>query len=59
VWVKCGGDSMDFCRRLLDVGVVATPGIGFGEYGEGYVRFSVTQPVEMIREACERMEKIL
>ncbi len=59
VWVKCGGDSMSFCRRLLDVGVVATPGIGFGEYGEGYVRFSVTQPVERIKEACDRMEKIL
>jgi len=59
VWVKCGGSSMEFTRRLLDAGVVATPGIGFGEYGEGYIRFSVTQPKEKIKEACERMEKAL
>ncbi|KYH39659.1 MAG: LL-diaminopimelate aminotransferase, partial [Candidatus Bathyarchaeota archaeon B63] len=59
VWVKCGGSSMKFCERLLDAGVVATPGVGFGEYGEGYVRFSVTQPKEKIEEACERMEKVL
>lgn len=59
VWVKCGGSSMEFAQKLLDAGVVATPGIGFGEYGEGYVRFSVTQPKEKIKEACERIEKAL
>jgi len=59
VWVKCGGNSMEFSQKLLDAGVVTTPGIGFGKYGEGYVRFSVTQSKERIREACERMEKIL
>ncbi len=59
VWVKCGGSSMDFASRLLEAGVVTTPGVGFGEYGEGYVRFSVTQRKEKIREACERIEEIL
>jgi len=59
VWAKCKEDSIKFVQRLLEVGVVATPGVGFGEYGEGYVRFSVTQPLERIKEACERMEKIL
>ena len=59
VWLKCGGDSMKFASRLLDAGVVVTPGIGFGRYGEGYVRFSVTQPKERISEAIERMSKIL
>ena len=59
VWAKCGGNSVKFVQRLLEVGVIATPGMGFGEYGEGYVRFSATQPLEMIKEACERMEKIL
>jgi len=24
-------------------GIVATPGLGFGKYGEGYIRFSITQ----------------
>ena len=38
VWVNCKGDSMKFAAKLLDVGVAVTPGIGFGKYGEGYVR---------------------
>jgi len=59
VWAKCGGSSMDFASKLLEVNVVVVPGIGFGKYGEGYVRFSVTQPKELIEEACRRMEKAL
>ena len=53
------GDSMGFAQRLLEVGVVVTPGVGFGEYGEGYVRFALTQPVERIEEALERMESVV
>ncbi len=56
VWMRCGGKSMKFASDLLEVGVVVTPGIGFGRYGEGYIRFSVTQPKERIKEAIERME---
>jgi len=59
VWLNCKGDSMEFAKKLLDVGVVVTPGIGFGKYGENYVRFSLTQPQEKIEEACERMSKTL
>ncbi len=39
--------------------VVATPGVGFGKYGEGYVRFALTIPLDRIKEACERMRKII
>jgi len=59
VWVKCGGSSMKFASRLLEAGVVVSPGIGFGKYGEGYVRFSITQPKERIEEACDRIKKVL
>ena len=59
VWLNCKCDSMEFAKKLLDVGVVVTPGIGFGKHGENYVRFSLTQPKEKIEEACERMNKIL
>lgn len=59
VWVKCGGSSMKFASRLLEAGVVVSPGIGFGKYGEGYVRFSITQPKERIEEACDRIKKAL
>jgi LL-diaminopimelate aminotransferase len=50
---------MDFVKILIDIGVVITPGIGFGKYGEGFVRFALTQPEERIREAIERIETII
>jgi LL-diaminopimelate aminotransferase len=53
------GNSMAFAERMLDVGVVVTPGIGFGSNGEGFVRMALTQPVERIEEALERMRKAL
>jgi LL-diaminopimelate aminotransferase len=61
VWLEVpDGDSIAFANMLLDkAGVVCTPGIGFGQYGEGYVRLALTQPVERIKEALERMEGVL
>jgi LL-diaminopimelate aminotransferase len=55
VWLNCKSRSMEFATQLLSVGVAVTPGIGFGEHGENYVRFSLTQPKERIIEACKRM----
>ena len=55
VWVNCKGDSIKFAAKLLDVGVAVTPGVGFGKYGEGYVRITFTQPSERIAEACNRI----
>ncbi len=52
-------DSIGFSRLLLEkAGIVATPGVGFGDYGEGYIRFSLTQTVERINEAVGRMEEL-
>jgi len=59
VWVKVKGRSLEFTKMLLEKsGIVATPGVGFGEYGEGYIRFALTQSVERINEAIERMHKL-
>ncbi|WP_094228564.1 LL-diaminopimelate aminotransferase [Methanolobus psychrotolerans] len=61
VWtpVPDGYDSMGFAKLLLETaGIVATPGVGFGTYGEGYIRFALTRPVERINEAVERMSKL-
>ena len=55
VWLNCKSSSMEFATKLLSVGVAVTPGIGFGEHGENYVRFSLTQPKERIVEACKRI----
>jgi len=55
VWLPVD-DCMAFAARLLDeAGIVATPGVGFGRNGEGFVRFAITRSVERINEAVERM----
>ena len=51
-------DSMEFSNRLLEkTGIIVTPGIGYGEYGEGYVRIALTVDEKRLEEAIERMEK--
>jgi LL-diaminopimelate aminotransferase len=55
VWVPVD-DCMSFAAKLLNrAGIVATPGVGFGSSGEGYVRFAITRPAARIKEALERM----
>jgi len=52
-------NSMEFVKKLINVGVVITPGIGFGEYGEGFVRFALTQPIPRIEDALDRIQLVL
>ncbi|MFO8012338.1 MAG: LL-diaminopimelate aminotransferase [Phycisphaerae bacterium] len=61
VWVTCpaGLDSRAFADRLLaEADIVATPGIGYGERGEGFVRFALTVPEENLEEAAGRIEPL-
>ncbi len=61
VWIKTPNntDSIDFAARLLkDANIVATPGVGFGRFGQGYIRMALTVPKERIREALIRLKKI-
>jgi LL-diaminopimelate aminotransferase len=52
--------SIEFARLLLDkADIIITPGIGFGENGEGYVRFALTVSKERIQEAVDRLKRIL
>jgi len=52
--------SIEFAKILLEkADIVVTPGIGFGEYGEGYIRFALTVDKERIKEAISRLKKIL
>jgi LL-diaminopimelate aminotransferase len=57
VWFAVpGGDSRAFATQLLDrTGVVVTPGVGFGEAGEGYVRIALCQELPRLTEAVERL----
>jgi LL-diaminopimelate aminotransferase len=60
VWapVPAGMNSTDFAALLLDkAGVVVTPGIGYGESGEGYFRMSLTLPTERLEEGLRRIEE--
>lgn len=61
VWIpvpaSCG--SSEFARILLEeAGVVVTPGVGFGQYGEGYIRMALTVDKERLEEAVERIRSI-
>ncbi len=54
--VPSGFDSVGFAAHLLEhAGVVVTPGVGFGERGNRYVRISLTSPDERVREAIRRI----
>ncbi|MBU0501962.1 MAG: aminotransferase class I/II-fold pyridoxal phosphate-dependent enzyme [bacterium] len=60
VWlpVPAGFDSMSFTTHLLEkTGVVVSPGTGFGKAGEGYVRISLVDRDERMKEAIERLKK--
>lgn len=61
VWIEApkGYNSAEFTRHLLSKGgIVVTPGNGFGEAGEGYVRMALTVDKERMKEAVERIKSI-
>lgn len=64
VWVPTpdGMSSIEFAKQLLErAGILAIPGIGYGEHGEGYVRFSITvsgdHHGERVGEAVRRIRE--
>ena len=61
VWlpVPGGWTSTDFTARLLDeAGIVTTPGNGFGEPGEGFIRMTLCSPADRLKEAVERLQQV-
>lgn len=62
VWVKVPPrhTSATFAKALLErCDIVATPGNGFGEHGEGYIRMAATIDKKRIKEAVDRIKKRL
>ena len=52
--------SLEFSKRLLmEAKVAVSPGIGFGDYGEGYVRFSLIENEHRTRQAIRGIRKFL
>ncbi len=61
LWIQVpkGYTSGRFATLLLDkAGIVATPGNGFGEEGEGFIRMALTVDEKRLKEAVERMKGI-
>ena len=51
--------STEFSNLLLEkTGIIVTPGIGYGEYGEGYVRIALTVEEKRLEEAIKRLENL-
>ncbi|MFG6150466.1 pyridoxal phosphate-dependent aminotransferase [Halobacillus sp. B23F22_1] len=60
MWLKVpdGYTSESFADELLDkVGLFVAPGVGFGEYGEFYVRIGLNNSEEHLREAVHRFKR--
>ena len=52
--------SLEFCELMLrEAGVAVAPGTGFGEFGEGYIRFALVEPEERLKIAIKRIKALL
>ena len=59
IWLRCPGNmkSWEFFDWLLEnCGVVGTPGVGFGECGEGYFRLTAFGDAEKTKVAAQRIK---
>lgn len=62
VWARVPGGqkSMDLTKALIETqGLVVTPGVGFGDEGEGFFRLAMTVEPKQIDEALNRLEAYL
>ena len=55
LWMKVNENCESFAMKLLDNGIVVTPGSGFGNAGDNYVRFSLTITEFDISKALEKI----
>lgn len=55
-----GQSSIEIAERFMkDYGVVTTPGVAFGEAGEGYLRISFANDMKSIETGCDRLEEMV
>lgn len=58
--VPGGMSSLEFTNLLFDkAAIVVAAGTAYGQYGEGYIRISLTVPDNRLKEAMERIERAL
>jgi len=52
--------SLEFAKLLIqETGVAVAPGVGFGEYGDQYVRLALVENEQRIRQAARNIKKFL
>jgi alanine-synthesizing transaminase len=52
--------SLEFCKLLIkEAGVAVSPGIGFGEGGDNYVRFALVENEHRIRQATKGIKRVI
>ncbi len=52
--------SLEFTKMLIkEAGVAVSPGIGFGEGGDGFVRFALVENENRIRQAAKGIKKVM
>jgi alanine-synthesizing transaminase len=52
--------SLEFSKKLLaQANVAVSPGVGFGEYGEGYVRFGLIENEHRTRQAIRNIKRMM
>lgn len=62
VWAKLPqpwqNNSVDFCTKLVaQTGVAVAPGAGFGNKGEGYIRFALVKEPEILRQVAAKIDQ--
>ena len=56
---KAMGSQAFAQKLLLEADTVVSAGVGFGEYGEGYVRFALIENEDRTRQAIRNIKKLL
>ncbi|CAB4691316.1 unannotated protein [freshwater metagenome] len=57
IWCTRGGDCWDAVSWLADLGILATPGIFYGEAGSQHIRIAMTASDSQISDAADRILK--
>ena len=51
--------SLEFAKMLIqETGVAVAPGVGFGEYGDQYIRLAFVENEQRIRQAARNLKKL-
>jgi alanine-synthesizing transaminase len=52
--------SVEFCKMLIrEAKVAVSPGLGFGEYGDDYIRFALVENVHRTNQAIRGFKQVL